>query len=381
MGVELSGTVTLLRSRPAVELSQLIAHMLCYGVAPDEQAHALLRTDFGFDRGFVQGAVLLLGGKRPVNTAILDAMVRNEQAVELAFKDGVFQLNFEGRAFTCTPLEQPAVLREPGPFGVPWTEYVRMHSPSTVFLTPLRECIFAVRGEICQFCTYKGDRMRAAPLKDMISVLTDLREHLGVPFDVAIGSGTPNLRDHGARYFSRLAESIFSATDAGISVEMVPPHELGDLAILKRSHVDSLIMSIEIWDEAIKRVVCPGKSYVNREHYRAAWRAGTDLFGRGKVSSVLIVGLEPAESTMEGIDTLVSEGVIPTLIPFRPYDDTALASHPLTSADLYTRLSKYNAALLAKHGLSPSMQAACTKCQGCSLDDPMNWFQSADAII
>jgi hypothetical protein len=97
--------------------------------------------------------------------------------------------------------------------------------------------------------------------------------------------------------------------------------------------VDALSYSIEIHDPELLRRHCPGRAeQVGRERYYEALAHAASVFPSGTVWSDLIVGLEPAESTMAGIDALVGMGVLPVLSVFRPLDNTPLRDHPLPSA-------------------------------------------------
>jgi biotin synthase-related radical SAM superfamily protein len=218
--------------------------------------------------------------------------------------------------------------------------------------------------------------MLPAPVDPLARVIIQAVRSDANIIDVAVGSGTPNLRDGGVRYFGRLVERITPALLGGISVEMVPPSDLDDLIILKDAGVTALIMSIEIWEDSIRREICPGKSEISKNHYRAAWHRAINMFGRGNVSSVILAGLDTVENIEAAIDEMTAMGVVPTIIPFRPYDASAMSNYPLTQVDDFLRVARHNASALLSAGLTPLHQAGCTKCQGCSIDSPEEWSAS-----
>jgi hypothetical protein len=348
----------------------MTARALCYGIRPDAAASVEL-SRLG-EPGFIHGIPLLLKSGRVINTAIIDAMVDRGDAVALTFEAGGFFLIDGISRFECEPVPQPVLLSEASGFEGPWSSYARMHSPRTLFLTPLRQCIFAKIGKVCQFCTYEGGGLSPLPVAGLADLVSRVASDIG-PLDVAIGSGTPNLDDHGVRYFAHLANAIRDRTASAISVELVPPPNLDDLDILRKSSVESRIMSIEIWNDEKRGLVCPGKSYMDKAHYVRAWENAVSLFGPGKVSSVLLVGLDTVSNIREAIDYLISMKVIPTLIPFRPYNNTALSGHPLTSVEDFVDCASYNALALSAARLNPFSQRGCTACQGCSMDTPEQW--------
>lgn len=349
-------------------MRNLLAHLLCYGVCPDQDVLGRWATLTYVDRGFIHGVTFRIANRHLVNTAILERMVKPQKALRVKhFESGDF-LDYEGDLVSCEPIPQPDVVFEKvGDYII--GEYVRLHGPRTIFLTPVRECIFIRMGQGCQFCTFKGSKPRPLPFSVLEEMVRRMVQALpGDSFDAALGGGTPNLRDHGARYYSELAARLHSRFGLLSSVEIVPPQEPGDLELLFREGVGSLVMSIEVWDDDIRSRVCPGKSVVPKSRYIQVWQRALEALGPGKVSSVLIVGLEPPESTREGIKVLTSMGVLPTLIPFRPYDGIPLESHALTEPGVYLELSSVAAIELRRRGLAPATHDGCAACGGCSLE-------------
>ena len=49
---------------------------------------------------------------------------------------------------------------------------------------------------------------------------------------------------------------------------------------------------------------------------------------------MLLVGLEPVDDTLAGVEAIASSGCVPVLSPFRPDGSTPLKDHPAPSADL-----------------------------------------------
>jgi len=356
--------------RDLSKTAKLIATVLCKGLNPTPEARKALIADYGLEPGFVQGSVFLLDGKRPINTAVLDSFVITPETPVLELSDNGFEIRYEGQIRDCTPLKQPDALKgDIGLFGKK-RDLAQLHSPTTLFFTPIRECVFAVNEEICKFCNFSGSTMRPASPKDVASLVELVTMEVGSNFDIAIGSGTPNLNDGGARYFLNLASEISKISSSAISVEMIPFEDIELLIKLKKNGVRSIISSIEIWDDRTRKNILPGKSKISKEQYLSFWKQALSTLGRGQVSSVLIAGLDSVESTKLGISTLIENGIIPTIIPFRPYDGTLLKDHPPCPVDTYIELSRFNANSLLKENLSPSLQSGCTKCQGCSIDDP-----------
>ncbi len=346
--------------------TELLSRILCYGLTsgePGPESPHLARQE-----GFIQGSIFLFDGKRPVNTSIVDSMSKLPDAVRLEQVNGIPSIRNGNDVIPCPPLVQPeacdTVFHGYGRVG----DFVQFHSPKAIFGAPVRQCIFGAVGKPCQFCTFDMSKPKPLPPRTFAEMF-DLVRGGRNDVSLALGPGTPNLLDHGVTYITEVIREVRKTWDGPISVELVPPRQVTDLDKLVDVGVRSIIMSIEVWDESRRLAVCPGKSYVSKDNYLASWDRMTTKLGRGSVSSVLLVGLEDMAATEDGINEMTRRGVIPTLIPFRPYDNIPMSDWPLTNHRSYLRLSKVNALALRSYDLRPADQLGCTECGGCSLDN------------
>ncbi|MDE7464763.1 MAG: hypothetical protein K2M48_07010, partial [Clostridiales bacterium] len=147
-----------------------------------------------------------------------------------------------------------------------------------------------------------------------------------------------------------------------------PPSDIDLLAQLKAAGASSLIMNLEVAAPALRREICPGKSSISYEHYYECYRNGVEAFGRGRVSCVLIAGIQPKENIVAECEKLTDVGVIPTIIPFKAMDNCQLYDRGNCNREELLWISARVGAILARKGLSPEMQEGCTKCGGCSLE-------------
>ena len=65
--------------------------------------------------------------------------------------------------------------------------------------------------------------------------------------------------------------------------------------------------------------------------------------------SLLLVGLEPLERTLAGIEFLASLGCDPVLSPFRPAPGTELSDHRPPSADLMLEAWERSSQIVERH--------------------------------
>lgn len=341
------------------------AQMLCCGVDAPRPLRDKIAYEFGLQKGFIHGTVFMLDGTDPVNTSFLDSTSGSRAPVTL-HDDAIPYVMTGGYKFDCPPIRHPAILNS-SMNDVSIADYFSLHSPHTLFTTPTRQCIFITIGKPCTFCTFEGGKIVRLKPVQFREILSRILSEVPEINSLAIGGGTPNLSDHGARYYSELG-SIAKELGLDVSIEMVPPHKIEDLGRIFDAGVDSLIMSIEIWDDEVRREVCLGKGTVTKGHYMEAWAAGVAALGRGNVTSVLLAGLEPIESSITGATVLIESGVIPALIPFRAYGGIPLSNLDPISVNDYLRLSAECGRMLRLSGLDPRNQLGCTECGGCSLE-------------
>ena len=111
-----------------------------------------------------------------------------------------------------------------------------------------------------------------------------------------------------------------------------PLHEVLDIDRLAQLGLVEVSINMEIWNEAVARRVMPRKHKQGREHYLDYLRHAASVLGGGRVRSMLMLGLEPVESTMEGVEAIAELGCVPVLSPFRPDPSTPLRDWPVPTA-------------------------------------------------
>lgn len=359
-------------STTSIDYLSIKAELLCKGVIvePETISDGLDPVD----TSFVQGAVLKLDDGSIVNTSTwswppsADPTPRREVRPPRLFDDGSgLRLRAEGGECAVSILSLGAAGLRPLGNGLSVSDMFSLHNEATLFTAPVRTCIYIAIGQPCRFCTFDSGRVSRLPKDDFGQTLRHLLVRHPKVTSLAIGGGTPSLADMGARYYAGLAETAV-ALGLATSVEMVPPSRTSDLDLLVDAGVSSLIMSLEIWDDQLRGEWCLGKGSVERRQYFEAWTYALARLGPGRVSSVLLVGTEPLDSTLRGAESLIEAGIIPTLIPLRWYPESRYTDwRPVPWRDLLDVTSAVSA-LLTRAGLSPQEQPGCTACGGCSLE-------------
>lgn len=352
------------------EILRLKSELLCLGLkVSDDFLHSV--DGYFLEHDFVHGSQILIDNNIVVNVPVNENYVLKYSPYELLKVSKEWTITKNGFPITrCKPLLMPHWVNLPLDNSVKVGDLVRPHSDTILFCTPIKKCVFEKINKKCKFCTFPGNEVNRNFSLDLIEegfkiIFSEENNYI----EVALGGATPNLKDFGVSYYSKLAKTIKEIRpDIKISVEIIPPWNLELLYDLHSSGADSIIMNIEIFDDEIRRNICPGKSGVQKSHYFKAWEKSLNIFGENRVSSVLIVGLENKESTIKGAKKMLEMGVIPTLIPFRPYIACELNYLPPVSPEYYLLLCKEIFSGDREYKVNPSRQPGCTRCGGCSLE-------------
>lgn len=354
-------------------LAEIKAGLLCYGVNVDKAAgEELLRSrPYFYDKGFVHAVNANIAGSN-VCVSVAEGF-SGKSPYHLRGENGSFRIETDaGQSI-------PIALFD----DLPKTDTVidalaRPHSNHVISLWPSLVCCYDRPGMKCKFCSIKPTQEQdIVPAQDVIEGLRALFEKTD-RYSINLGGGTYLNPDKMADYLTEIVRGIRTFTSTPISVEMAPPTDLARIKVLHEAGVSSLIMNLEIANPQLRRQICPGKSSISYEHYYESYRYAVEVFGRGRVSCVLIAGIQPNEDIVSECEKLTDIGVIPTIIPFKAMDDCEYRVRPNCRAEDLLWISTRVGRILRAKGLSPKMQEGCTKCGGCSLET--NYYEFQDSF-
>jgi radical SAM protein (TIGR04043 family) len=254
--------------------------------------------------------------------------------------------------------------------GVPYWKIALLHLDS-IASTVVQKCIYWGTAEQCGFCgielTRGGQTVPVKTPAQLAEVCTAARDLDGA-VDVTLTTGSLNRRDRGALYISRCASAIKEACRLPVQVQFEPPDDLAVLRHVRDAGVDAVGVHIETFDPDVLAVVAPGKAQCGVEGYFRCWRQAVEVFGRGRVTTYVILGMgERREHIDAGCRRAIEMGVYPFVVPLRPVPGTLMADvappDPDYVADVYRTVS----AMLAEHGMDhDDAVAGCARCQACS---------------
>lgn len=224
-------------------------------------------------------------------------------------------------------------------------------------------CYYKENGKSCQFCNLPTVN-QSYDFETVCEIIDGFLE--GEQFrHILLGGGSDDPKSD----FSNIIELtayLKNKSDKPIYLMSLPPYNLEIISKLYNAGISEIAFNIEVFDEKSAMKYMPGKGYIPREYYYEALRKAVMLWGKeGNVRSMVIIGLEPEQTLLAGIEKLCQIGVQPMLSIFRPLEHTPLRNLiPLSCQYLYELYLKiYN--ICSKYGqiLGPT----CTYCQNNTL--------------
>ena len=253
-------------------------------------------------------------------------------------------------------------------------QYVLREGLNTLICSISDSCGYAAKGTQCHFCAIahhsehnvrEGRQSRIKHIKKSLSAALQSSEEVG---SINLTGGNTITVDRGASRYIEYIQAIRKKSAIPICIELSPPGNLSSLQQLKDTGADAVMMNVEIWDKKYRKAVMPGKSIISREEYVTAWEYAVKLFGCGNVSSVIIVGLEEANSVKEAIDCMTDCGVVPSIMPFRPNNGAMLENHETVQPELVDELTQYAAEKILANHIQVKHLSGCIGCGACSAE-------------
>jgi hypothetical protein len=207
-----------------------------------------------------------------------------------------------------------------------------------LLVTPTTACGFSVAGTPCRFCV-EGARVpsdrEAVPPADVLETVRAAFDE-GVCDAVYFNTSYFDGEDGGIAFLEPYVDVVRKHFDTLVATQVHPPRSDRWIDRTYAMGVDAISYNLEIFDAGILSRHCIGRvRYVRRERYLEALAYAARIFPSGTVWTDLLLGLEPAESTMAGIDALVDMGVVPVAAIVRGEHPVVAGDAPAVLAHLY----------------------------------------------
>lgn len=357
-----------------MDIETMKIELLCYGVNCSQSIQkriSAINPYVGNDKS-VHSSYFILNGTYGVNTPLYELYTQSSPySIEEEGEQLVLCKTGE-RVCDVTFLTPPKWYEKHTSNGTRMYDVLHHHSQNILTLTHYSNCYYADSEKQCLFCSVgRSKTFQIADLKDRaVDIVETLGEALkeNANYSLVLSEGVKNDRDRGADYFSYILQKI-SENDISIktSVELAPPQDNSNIDFLYSNGATSVLMNLEFYDNDVRKFYCPGKSKIDRDRYFDALAYSVKVFGSGNVASVLIAGIESLNNTIKCARLLIDMGVLPIIIPFKPYDNCMLSAKNTTNPDdiglIYSEISNY----FENSGFGKVCKNACISCGACNV--------------
>ena len=291
-------------------------------------------------------------------------VLRGEDDGYAIFRDGT-------RLAGASPQRRPRFYDLATADGVPYWKIGLLHLDSFAS-TVVQTCAYWGNQDQCRFCGIEvsldaGRTIVKKTPAQLAEVAVAARELDGA-VDATLTTGSSNGVDRGARYVARCAQAVKAASGLPVEIQFEPPRDLAVIDEVGDLGVDSVGIHVESFDADVLARVAPAKARTGIERYFEAWARAVEVFGRGQVSTYVILGMgEDPEVTLEGCRRAVDLGVFPFVVPLRPVAGSLMEDVLPPDAAYTERMYRAVAGYMAHRGMHPGVaKAGCARCQACS---------------
>lgn len=356
--------------------------LLCYGLKTNDVVEEIYDKQNPYDLTRTGNVGLqLLVGKRELaaNVPVFNHFTDKSPFMLHRGDNGLYAVNENtGANIKIQALDAPSWYKKKVTEEYYAGQYLLREGVNTLICSISNSCGYVAKNAQCRFCAIgkntsnninELDQERKRNIIKALSIA--VKDAQKIEKSINLTGGNTFSDDRGASRYIDFVKSIRSETSIPICIEMSPPKGDTLLIALKEVGADGVMMNIEVWDESLRQMYMPGKALIQRSEYIQSWKCAVKLFGKGNVSSVIIIGLENKESVKEAIDEMIELGVMPSIMPFRPNDGAILEKFPVADPELVMELTEYVAEKSLKNQINIIDSAGCIGCGACAAEKDM----------
>jgi len=349
------------------ELQKLKISIMCKGVKISQNAEKVLTKEGKvplsiFEYPTTSGISVIFPNEIYVNAQFSGKFVNSDIIID--YKDGVYKILYNNIDIPIKVLPLPDYIGEKSEDGFIYDNVIMTHT-DRMRISPIRGCSFD-----CKYCDYNRVKYEKIPVKKLRQAIDIAMKDKNLkPKHMLISGGTPKIEDR--EYLDDVYKEItqyLNSKDIPTDIMLAPRMDEGFLAKLKLWGVNGLSINLEIFNNELAKKYNPAKHKITAENYFKFIKESVNLFGKGKIRSILIVGLEPIEETIKGVEEIARLGCDIVLSPFVPSENTELSKlNPPTESTLievYERSKK----ITEKNGVK--LGPRCIPCQHNTLAFP-----------
>jgi hypothetical protein len=284
--------------------------------------------------------------------------------VSLAYADGQYNLYDRG----AISIEKVRFARRPAYYKLHTSDGTAMRTIAVdygygaLFVSYSNECSLQDKGLDCLFCNLNATKSlygeaQGIRWKTPRQVGETIAAGYKEGFDHVTVSGGFIAERREVEYYLDVAEAVrehTGLTDFNGTVEIGASLDFSVFEKYKATGFRTACTNLEIWNEKLFGVICPGKSQLcgGRQNWLDALDEELRVFGKHRVHTTFVCGLEPKESLLEGIETLLEKGVVVTASPWNVAIGSRLEGHRTPTQDWHWDVHEKTAALYKRYGFT-----------------------------
>ena len=283
-------------------------------------------------------------------------------------------------------IERPAYYSKKTAKGNEMIRIGQVGGADNLFFCYQNYCSHFAKNQQCAFCNLVstsevyGSVMKKKNFEDMGEVAREAWSEGGVRH-VNITGGCFNHHAE-VRVITELLASIRSGTGFDrVPGVLLPSPAKGDaIQQYYDAGITSLGYSMEIWDERYYQAICPGKAAsTSHTEFIELIRAAVKVFGAGNVYAMLVMGLEPKETFLDGVKTLTGLGANVTPYVWAANPGSKLSGHRAPFPEWFEETTREAAQIVRNSGVPSGENNNCSRCDGNTLLlDALKWNDKKD---
>ncbi len=246
--------------------------------------------------------------------------------------------------------------------GVPFDDMINLAN-DRIRINPAPVCIYKKLNIACKFCNLP-EQNSSYDIEDIKEAIDYCLENISFRHFL-IGGGTYSIQG-GWKIITEIATYIRSKSDKKIYLMSIPPQNTNILVDLYDAGITEVAFNMEVFDRNYALQIMPGKGKITAETYFSIFAEAVKIWGNtGNVRSLLIYGLDPWDTFLQGIESLCEKGVEPIISIFRPLKNTPMENlNPPPTIELF---SLYQCCQDITHKHSLILGPDCVECQNNTL--------------
>ena len=341
------------------DIERLKILILSHGVRLSEQAEKKLDTKGGFNHEEFDALDLIIKEHIYICAPFRANLSQISPFCIEADRNDSFFISFYGKRLITVGVRQSD---EYGNLttsnGIPLREIVYLSNDRLrIYHRP--GCFFKDCGLGCAFCNVEENPVRFS-IDDIFQAVDIYRNHPSIRHYL-IGGGSESV-DSNFEEIINICEYLRNTDPKPIYLMSLPPQSPEILKMLFDAGVTEVAFNLEMFDRTYAERYMPGKGAIPLSTYEAAFRSATKLWGKnGRVRSLFVVGLEPVDSLLRGVEYVAHLGVAPILSLFRPLPETQLSCYVAPTDDEIWEIYQQAKRICSIHGLE--LGPSCPFCE------------------